>query len=117
MGLAPREAERRLLQYGRNEIVRREGDGLLVELARQFTHPLALLLAAAAILAAVSGSVTLAVAIVAVIGINAGLAFFQEVQAEHATEALREFLPPHVRVRRDGRGHRRRGDRSSCPAT
>jgi hypothetical protein len=30
------------------------------------------------------------------------LAFFREAQAERATEALREFLPPHVRVRRDG---------------
>ena len=50
---------------------------------------------------AADGSGTLAVAIVAMIVINA-LAFFHEAQAERATEALREFLPPHVRVRRDG---------------
>jgi magnesium-transporting ATPase (P-type) len=39
-GLSEREVERRLAQYGRNEIRRREGPGRLRELARQFTHPL-----------------------------------------------------------------------------
>lgn len=60
---------------------------------RQFTHPLALVLAVAAVLAWVSGSPTLAVAITAVIGLNAAFAFFQEVQAERAVEALAAFLP------------------------
>jgi calcium-translocating P-type ATPase len=102
-GLAPREAERRLTQYGPNEISRREGPGHLRELARQFTHPLALLLWAAAVLAWAGGIPALAVAIVAVIALNALFAFVQELQAERATEALREFLPPHARVRRGGR--------------
>ncbi|ABG05984.1 ATPase, P-type, K/Mg/Cd/Cu/Zn/Na/Ca/Na/H-transporter [Rubrobacter xylanophilus DSM 9941] len=101
-GLGEREAARRLEQYGRNEIRRREGRGWLRELARQFTHPLALLLWAAAALAAGGGMGALAVAIVAVIVLNALFAFAQELQAERATEALREFLPPLARVRRDG---------------
>jgi magnesium-transporting ATPase (P-type) len=42
------------------------------------------------------------VAIVAVIMLNAALAFVQELQAERATEALRELLPARARVRRDG---------------
>jgi calcium-translocating P-type ATPase len=101
-GLTVREAQRRLAQFGPNEITRRAEASRARELARQFTHPLALLLWGAAVLAVAGGNVTLAVAIVAVIVINAVLAFFQEVQAERATEALQEFLPPHVRVRRDG---------------
>jgi P-type E1-E2 ATPase len=56
----------------------------------------------AAALASASGNQTLAVAIVAVILLNAALAYTQELQAERATEALRELLPPHARVRRDG---------------
>ena len=40
-GLSPREAQRRLDQYGRNEIRRQEGAGHLRALAGQFTHPLA----------------------------------------------------------------------------
>jgi len=51
----------------------------------------------------VDGIAPLAVAIVAVIVLNAIFAFTQEVQAERATEALREYLPPRVRVRRDDR--------------
>ena len=69
---------------------------------RQFVHPLALLLWVAAALSAASGSMTLAIAIVAVIVLNAALAYAQEMQAERATEALRELLPPQARVRRDG---------------
>ena len=101
VGLTSREAERRLTQYGRNEVTRRQGPGRVAELARQFAHPLALLLWAAAALAMLAGNPTLAGAIVAVIVLNALLAFLQEVQAERATEALSELLPPQVRVRRD----------------
>ena len=82
---------------------------------RQFSHPLALLWVAAA-LAVVGGNTTLAIAIGAVIVINAVLAFFQEVQASRATEALREFLPPHTRVRRDGEVAEVEATRFSCRA-
>jgi calcium-translocating P-type ATPase len=101
-GLSSREAQRRLTQFGPNAITRAAEVSRLGELVRQFVHPLALLLWIAAALAAASGSHTLAVAIVAVIVLNATLAFAQELQAERATEALRELLPAHVRVRRDG---------------
>ena len=50
-GLAGREAARRLEVYGPNELARRGGRRWPGELARQFTHPLALLLALAAVLA------------------------------------------------------------------
>lgn len=101
-GLSGREAARRLEQYGKNEIRRREAHGRLRELSRQFTHPLALLLWVAAALAAAGGIGVLSAAIVAVIVLNAFFAFAQELQAERATEALREYLPPLARVRRDG---------------
>jgi magnesium-transporting ATPase (P-type) len=102
-GLSEREAARRLEQHGPNEIQRREGPGRLRELARQFTHPLALLLWAAALFAFVGGLSPLALAIVAVIALNAVFAFFQELQAEKATEALKRYLPPRARVRRGDR--------------
>ncbi len=50
----------------------------------------------------VSDIAPLAAAIVGVIILNALFSFVQERQAERATEALREFLPPRARVRRDG---------------
>jgi calcium-translocating P-type ATPase len=100
-GLSSREAERRLTQFGRNEISRTVQRSWVRELVRQFVHPLALLLWVAAALSAASGNGTLAIAIIAVILLNAALAYAQELQAERATEALQELLPPHARVRRD----------------
>ena len=102
-GLSQREADRRLLRFGRNELVRRGGRRWPRQLAQQFTHPLALLLAAAAVLAVVAGIAVLAAAIAAVILLNAALAFVQERQAEAAIEALKDYLPPHAVVIRDGR--------------
>ena len=101
-GLEEREAARRLQQVGPNEIRRESGQRWWRSLMGQFIHPLALLLWLAAGLSLATGVLTLAVAIVMVIVLNAGFAFAQERQAEHATEALRDMLPPRARVRRGG---------------
>jgi len=101
-GLTARDAERRLLAYGPNELARRRGVRWPRQLARQVTHPLALLLWVAAALAFAAGMPPLAVAIIAVIVLNAVFAFSQERQAEHAVEALRRYLPLQARALRDG---------------
>ncbi|MEV8510483.1 cation-transporting P-type ATPase [Actinoplanes sp. NPDC051475] len=101
-GLAGREAARRSLVYGRNELARRTGRRWPGELLSQFTQPLAILLAVAAGLAWAGGTPALAVAVVAVILLNAGFAFVQEMQAEHAVDALAAFLPATAQVIRDG---------------
>jgi hypothetical protein len=102
-GLSQRGAERRLLQYGANEITRRGRRRVWREIVRQLTHPLALLLWAAAVLAWFAGTPFLSGAIVAVVLLNAVFALFQERQAERAVEALAAFLPEQVAVLRDGR--------------
>jgi len=101
-GLSGREAARRLEVSGLNELARRGGRRWPGELAAQFTQPLAVLLAVAGVLAWASGTPRLAIAIAAVILLNAGFAFAQEMQAERAVEALAAFLPEHARVLRDG---------------
>jgi len=101
-GLATREAARRLVVYGPNELTRRGGRRWPRELLAQFTQPLAILLTLAAVLAWVGGTPALSVAVVAVILLNAGFAFAQEMQAERAVEALAAFLPAAARVIRDG---------------
>jgi calcium-translocating P-type ATPase len=102
-GLSEREAERRLLVYGRNELVRRGGKRWTREVVNQLTHPLALLLWAAALLAFASGGAVLGSAIVAVVLLNGAFAFAQERQAERAIEALRSYLPQQAIVVREGR--------------
>ncbi len=64
-GLSSREAARRLVHAGPNVLVRRGGRRWPRELARQFVHPLALLLWGAAVLAWAAGIVPVAIAIVA----------------------------------------------------
>ncbi|PPK67243.1 calcium-translocating P-type ATPase [Actinokineospora auranticolor] len=103
-GLTAREAARRLQAHGPNVLTSRSGHGWARRLLGQFTHPLALLLWLAAVLAWVSGTTALAVAIVAVILVNAALAFAQERQAERAVSALAAYLPVRARVIRDGVG-------------
>jgi calcium-translocating P-type ATPase len=105
-GLSAREAERRLVAYGPNELTRRGGRRWPRQLARQVTHPLALLLWVAAALAFVAGLPPLGVAIVVVVVLNAVFAFTQERQAEHAVEALRRYLPLQATVVRDGETQR-----------
>lgn len=76
-GLSGREAQRRLAVYGSNELVQRTGRRWPRELAKQITHPLALLLMVAALLAMAAGTPVLTAAIAAVIMLNAGFAFVQ----------------------------------------
>ena len=101
-GLPGREAARRLVAYGPNELRRRGGRHVWRELGGQFTHPLALLLWAAAGLSWLAGIVAVAVAILIVIVLNAVFAFVQELQAERAVEALQAYLPARAVVLRDG---------------
>ena len=101
-GLSSREAARRLVAYGPNELTRRGGVHWPAQLARQVTHPLALLLFLAAGLAFAGGTATLGWAVLAVVVLNALFAFAQERQAERAVEALRAYLPQQATVRRDG---------------
>jgi magnesium-transporting ATPase (P-type) len=101
-GLSEREATRRLVVFGPNELVRRGRRNWARELGRQFVHPPALLLWLAAALALATGTPELAVAILAVIVLNDLFAFFQERHAERAVEALSAYLPARTRVLREG---------------
>ncbi|HET8716111.1 MAG TPA: cation-transporting P-type ATPase [Nocardioidaceae bacterium] len=101
-GLSDREAGRRLVTDGPNELVRSRRSPWWRELLDQVIHPLALLLWLAAVLAQLGGTTPLAVAIVVVIAINAGFVFAQERHAEQAVEALAAYLPPQARVLREG---------------
>jgi magnesium-transporting ATPase (P-type) len=102
-GLTTAEAQRRLLQYGPNELRRRRGLHWPAELAAQLTHPLALLLWAAAALSFAVGNGVIAIAVLLVIFLNAGFALAQELQAERAVEALSRYLPQKATALRDRR--------------
>jgi sodium/potassium-transporting ATPase subunit alpha len=106
-GLSAEEADRRLLEYGHNEIRAVKGKPLWRKLVAQFTHFLALLLWIAAGLSFLSeylhhgeGMLSLGIAIVVVIFINALFTFVQEYRADKAVEALKKLMPFKVKVMR-----------------
>jgi sodium/potassium-transporting ATPase subunit alpha len=108
-GLSPDEAQRRLAQYGPNLLAGPDHYSILRGLLRQFTHFLAVLLWVAAGLSFAAdymkpgeGMATLGWAILGVIIINAGFAFFQEYKAERAVQALHRLLPDKAWVTRGG---------------
>ncbi|GLX98564.1 cation-transporting P-type ATPase [Herbidospora sp. NBRC 101105] len=101
-GLSEREAARRLVAYGPNEVSRRERASLAHDAVVQLVHPLALLLWGAGALAFVAGTPVLGWAILAVVALNAVFALLQERQAEQAVEELARYLPDRARVVRDG---------------
>jgi sodium/potassium-transporting ATPase subunit alpha len=107
-GLSQREAERRLTEFGPNRVEEMRGKPLILKFVAQFTHFLALLLWVAAALSFVSeylspgeGMLTLGLAVVAVIFINAVFTFIQEYRAEKALDALKKLLPFFVKVIRE----------------
>lgn len=101
-GLAPAEADRRLAQYGRNELVEQGGRGPLRILWEQFTSTMALILSAAAVVAGVAGSLQDTATIFAIVILFALLGFAQDYRAERAIAALKKMAVPLVRVRRGG---------------
>ncbi|MFJ3091400.1 cation-translocating P-type ATPase [Streptomyces sp. NPDC086838] len=102
-GLSAREAARRLAVHGPNEVRGRQQSSFVREVAGQLTHPLALLLWAAAALAFVADLAVLGWAILEVVAVNATFALLQERQAERAVETLARYLPERALAVRDGR--------------
>ena len=102
-GLSQREAGRRLVAYGPNELQRTTRASWWRDVRPSAHAPVG---AAARrwqrLLAWASGSAVVAGAIVAVIIANALFAFVQEQQAERAVEALAAYLPQRATVVRDG---------------
>ena len=101
-GLTSREAARRLVAHGRNELAEGPRASLWADVVAQLTHPLALLLWLAALLSLLIGTPLLAGAIVAVVALNAVFALWQERQTEEAVSLLRAYLPQSAVALRDG---------------
>ena len=102
-GLTPSEAARRLRADGPNELVEggtRSPWGIVWE---QVTATMVVLLIVAAAVSAAVGDYKDAVAILAIVVLNAVVGFYQEFRAEQGDRRTDGKLAvPHVRVRRDG---------------
>jgi Ca2+-transporting ATPase len=109
-GLTTTEARQRLAHYGLNELETAPPLPRWRRFLAQFTNPLVLLLLGATVISMIAwlleGAEALpyeAIAIVAIVIVNALIGFFQEERAEAAVEALKQMTTATATVLRDGR--------------
>ncbi len=106
-GLSDQEVEQRLAEYGANELKETGRRSRWQILLDQFADVMLLMLIGVAIVAAVldirAGSFPKdAIAITAIVLLNAVLGYFQESRAEQALAGLKSLSAPHVQAVRDG---------------
>ena len=110
-GLSADEAAARLTRDGPNELPVARGPSMLGRFAAQFIDLFAVMLLVAAVITLVAyelgrprdtGNLQLAIAILAVVLLNAVIGFGQEFAAERTAEALRAMVPHRTVVLRDG---------------
>ncbi|HET9180236.1 MAG TPA: cation-translocating P-type ATPase [Terriglobia bacterium] len=101
-GLTRVEATRRLSEFGRNELEESGARGPWLIFLDQLKELMVVILIIAAIVSALLGDYNDAIAIGAIVILNAVLGFSQEYRAEKAMAALKKLAVPTVKVRRDG---------------
>jgi Ca2+-transporting ATPase len=102
-GLSAREAQERLAVHGPNELSAAEGVSPWKLLLAQFRSLIVWILVAAAIVSGALGEAVDALAILAIVVLNAAIGFYQEWSAEKAIAALRKMAAPQAKVMREGR--------------
>jgi len=108
-GLSSAEAEKRLAHYGQNQLQEAPRPGFLALLWGQLNNFVVILLIVASIISALLGDYVEAIAIMAIVVLNAVLGIIQEQRAEQALAALKKLAAPEAQVLRDG-------SRKSVPA-
>jgi len=102
-GLTDEEAEKRLDEFGPNQLVTRKPESLFIIFLRQFQSPLIYILLIAAIISFFFGKMSNVAVIFAVLMVNAIMGFIQESRAAKSMESLKELAAPKAKVLREGR--------------
>lgn len=101
-GLSSEEAEKRLEEYGENELKEEKKASVLRLFVSQFKSVLIIILITASIISALLGELIDAVVIIFTVFLAGILSFVQEYRAEKAIELLRSLTSPEATVIRDG---------------
>jgi P-type Ca2+ transporter type 2C len=102
-GLSEKEVKIRQKQHGLNALEEGEKPSALLIFFSQFKDFMVLVLLAATLISGLLGEVVDAIAIIAIVFINAFLGFFQERKAEKSLDALKELSAPQVMILRGGK--------------
>ncbi len=101
-GLSRGEVEKRLDEYGLNQLQEEETRSALQVLLDQFKSTVIIVLVVAGAVAFSFGRFSEGIAIVAVLFVNAAIGFGTEIKALDSMKALRALSSDAIRVRRDG---------------
>lgn len=101
-GLSQEEVERRLEEYGKNELQAKLKTPPWLLFLSQFKELLVLILIVAGIISFFIGSYKTAIAMFIIVVINAIIGFTQGYKAENILERLRELIKSPAKVIRDG---------------
>ena len=101
-GLSAKEAAQRLAADGPNELKEGKRISPLQIFLGQFKSLIIWILIAAGVISGVLGEVVDAIAILAIVVLNAVIGFYQEFNAEKSIAALKKMTAPQAKVRRDG---------------
>jgi len=100
-GLSAQEAAQRLAANGPNELKEGKRISSLQIFLSQFKSLIVWILIVAGVISGVLGEVVDAIAILAIVVLNAVIGFHQEFNAEKSIAALKKMTAPHAKVRRD----------------
>jgi P-type Ca2+ transporter type 2C len=101
-GLSLEEAQKRLEQYGPNELTEKKKKSPFMMFLDQFRDFMILVLIAAAIISGIIGEPSDTIAIIVILVLNAVIGFIQEYRAEKAMAALKKMAAPSATVIRNG---------------
>ncbi|MBD3109657.1 calcium-translocating P-type ATPase, PMCA-type [Bacillus sp. AGMB 02131] len=102
-GLSESEANKRLVEYGKNELRQIKAKSIWAMLVEQLTDPMILILLAACILSFVMHEIVEGSVIIFIVILNAVISIVQEKKAQGSLEALRKMNSPTARVKREGK--------------
>ncbi|MBC7765381.1 MAG: cation-translocating P-type ATPase [Hyphomonadaceae bacterium] len=102
-GLSQAEVQAQTKFFGLNVLTEKKKISPLKLLLAQFKDMMVLILLASTVLSIVMGEMTEALAIIAIVVINAVLGFMQEFRTEKTMDALKDLAAPTARVVREGK--------------
>jgi len=109
-GLSTEEANKRLNKFGKNILVTKKKNSIIINYLKQFINFFAILLIIGSILSFFAdylypgeGNLYIGIALLIVVFLNATFTFVQEYQSEKIMDSFKKMLPSTVRVLRDNK--------------
>ena len=109
LGLSEKEVEKRLEEYGLNNLKEKKKESLFKKFIKEFNDFMIITLIVAAIISAIIAKVSGegdyfdSIIIIAIVMVNAIMGLIQEEKAEKSLEALKKLASPNAKVKRNGK--------------